>query len=339
MSLELSTFLLILGLSSSVASPIYEKSCKNVCITVNSCATNGTICDDLTGPKYYKCQIKCNRVDMETIEKIELNNLFSYDEKPKLEQRNGVIDEEELREEVKEFLRAKLQNRKRDFDAERVGDENLHREKSCKKVCITVNTCATNGTLCDDLTGPKYSKCQIKCNRDDIMETIEKIELHNLYSYNEKPKLEQRNGVIDEEELREEFKMLLRAKLQNRKRDFDAVRVGDENLHRVKNLDILGVLDKSLVLLNSPWGISRRVKRTLPLLGAGIGGAAAGGAAGKIGGSIGAGIGLGPGGLTAGISGGASGEASGYAQGMAEAGAGTPGYGYPVAGYPAMIGK
>uniref|UniRef100_T1IER2 Uncharacterized protein n=1 Tax=Rhodnius prolixus TaxID=13249 RepID=T1IER2_RHOPR len=489
MSLELTIFLLILGLSSSIASPTNEKSCKKVCITVNTCATDGTICDDLTGPKYSKCQIKCNRVDiMETIEKIELNNLFSYDEKPKLEQRNGVIDEEELREEFQELLRAKLQNKKRDFDAERVGDENLHRvknldilgvldkslvllnspwgisrrikrtplpqfgggigagaaggaagkiggsigagiglgpggltagisggasgeasgyaqgmagagvgtpgygypvagypgmigrnnlltfiignnfelkqkmslelstfllilglsssvaspiyEKSCKKVCITVNSCATDGTLCDDLTGPKYSKCQIKCNRDDIMETIEKIELNNLFSYDEKPKLEQRNGVIDEEELREEVKEFLRAKLQNRKRDFDAERVGDENLHRVKNLDILGVLDKSLVLLNSPWGISRRVKRTaLPQLGGGIGAGAAGGAAGRLGGSIGAGIGLGPGGLTAGISGGATGEASGYAQGMAGAGAGTPGYGYPVAGYPGMIGR
>ncbi|XP_073991455.1 uncharacterized protein isoform X2 [Rhodnius prolixus] len=262
MSLELSTFLLILGLSSSVASPIYEKSCKNVCITVNSCATNGTICDDLTGPKYYKCQIKCNRVDMETIEKIELNNLFSYDEKPKLEQRNGVIDEEELREEVKEFLRAKLQNRKRDFDAERVGDENLHREKSCKKVCITVNTCATNGTICDDLTGPKYPKCQIKCNRDDIMETIEKIELNNIFNYDEKPKLEQRNGVIDEEEPREEFKELL---LKNRKRDIDAERVGDENLHRVKNLDVQEVLNKSLGLFNSTLENPSRVKRYISL--------------------------------------------------------------------------
>uniref|UniRef100_T1I3Q4 Uncharacterized protein n=1 Tax=Rhodnius prolixus TaxID=13249 RepID=T1I3Q4_RHOPR len=211
-------------------------------------------------------------------------------------------------------------------------------EKSCKKVCITVTSCATNGTICDDLTGPKYSKCQIKCNRVD-METIEKIELNNLFSYDEKPKLEQRNGVIDEEELREEVKEFLRAKLQNRKTDFDAERVGDENLHRVKNMDILGVLDKSLVLLNSPWGKSRRVKRTpLPQLGAGIGGAAAGGAAGKIGGSIGGGIGLGPGGLTAGISGGASGEASGYAQGLTGAGLGTPGYGYPVAGFPGYPG-
>lgn len=129
-------------------------------------------------------------------------------------------------------------------------------------MCITVNTCATNGTICDDLTGPKYPKCQIKCNRDDIMETIEKIELNNIFNYDEKPKLEQRNGVIDEEEPREEFKELL---LKNRKRDIDAERVGDENLHRVKNLDVQEVLNKSLGLFNSTLENSRRVKRFIPV--------------------------------------------------------------------------
>lgn len=129
-------------------------------------------------------------------------------------------------------------------------------------MCITVNSCATNGTICDDLTGPKYSKCQIKCNRDDIMETIEKIELNNIFNYDEKPKLEQRNGVIDEEEPREEFKELL---LKNRKRDIDAERVGDENLHRVKNLDVQEVLNKSLGLFNSTLENSRRVKRFIPV--------------------------------------------------------------------------
>ncbi|XP_073991452.1 uncharacterized protein [Rhodnius prolixus] len=318
MSSELSTFLLILGLSSSVASPTNEKSCKKVCITVNTCATDGTICDDLTGPKYSKCQIKCNRVDiMETIEKIELNNIFNYDEKPNMEQRNGVIDDDEVREEFKELLRAKSKNRKKDFDAVSkytddehsaiiVADDEIHpgNVEFIRQTLNMANKMILNGRSANKHFNP-YERVQHTASKVTIYPDL----LPGLFD------------TTSEERLRNNIRKFL----------------GNENLPREKNLDILGVLNKTLGLLNSPLENSRRVKRTIPQLGGGIGGAAAGGAAGRLAGNIGGGLGLGPGGLMAGLSGSASGEASGYAQGMAGAGAGTPGYGYP--GYSAYSGN